>query len=119
MMGRGRTLLLALTALTALGTFMLGLHASGKEREMRALAAAIADHRAAIEILEIELIHRSRPQKLQQLNDEFLALEPVSPEQVAPDLGSALDGRTPSLAPGAGRPRDVAGATAGMEGPSL
>lgn len=61
--------------------YFVKTHAQSAKKEVRDLTRAIAAEDAAIQVLKAELAYLEGPMRLSDLNQEYLKLEPVRPEQ--------------------------------------
>ena len=61
--------------------YFVKTHAQSAKKEVTSLGEAIAAEEAAIRVLKAELAYLESPVRLSDLNDEYLELEPITPEK--------------------------------------
>lgn len=61
--------------------YFVKTHAQSAKRDVRDLTRAIADEEAAVRVLRAELAYLQSPTRLSELNEVYLQLSPVLPEQ--------------------------------------
>jgi len=96
--------------------YFVKTHAQSAKNDVTALNKAIAAEETAIRVLKAELAYLESPLRLSDLNDEYLELEPITPEkeisarEIAARFPLIADGQDADETSGAGETPDTDGA---------
>ena len=81
---RATIILTLITIMLGPLVYLSGIRKDSRETELMRIEASIAETRDSIIVLKAEWAYLSRPDRILQLSERFLEVEPLDPHQIIP-----------------------------------